>query len=92
MAERKRKPNNPDVVYKANKKFVSTHYDRIELQVPSGMRELLKERAQEAGARSLQQWISGILEKETGLDLVLHGEFGPQVKTKKEDANEGSAE
>ena len=91
MAERKRKPNNPEVVYRANKKFVSTHYDRIEIQVPSGMRERLKEYAQEAGSRSLQQWISGILERETGLDLVLRGEFGPQAKPK-EDSNEGEAE
>lgn len=91
MAERKRKPNSPDVVSRATHKYIRTHYDRIELQIPAGMKEKLKECAKQSGARSLQQWITTLLEKETGLDLVLKGEFGVAY-TKQKSKDEGSAE
>lgn len=95
MAERKRKPNKPEVVSRAVHKYVKTHYDRVDFQIPSGMRDVLREHAKASGARSLQQWIASVLEKETGLDLVLRGDFGPQSKPKedsKKDDDEGSAE
>jgi len=90
MAEKKPRRNNPDVVSRATKKYINTHYDRIEVQVPAGMKEKLKECAAQSGARSLQQWITSLLERETGLDLVLKGEFG--VPYTKKSRNEGSAE
>lgn len=91
MAERKRKPNDPKVLSRAVTKYTNTHYDRIDFKVPSGMRERLREHAESVGEKSLQRWIAGVLEKETGLELVLHGEFPPRKKPK-EAQDEGSAE
>ena len=72
-------------------RYRKANYDRIDFAIPIGKKEVLTKIAKEAGAKSLSAWIAAVLEKETGIPLVLTGEL-PSLKSKKEDEeNEGSA-
>lgn len=59
----------------ADTKFTREHYDRILLKIPKGTRDDLKAAAKAAGAPSVNAFIASVLEKETGLNLVLRGEL-----------------
>lgn len=61
--------------YKANRTYRAKHYDRIEVQIPAGTKEKLKEFAEQAGEKSLSSWLMGLIERETGTSLVLRGEL-----------------
>lgn len=63
----------------AIRKYKKTHYDIVELMLPKGKKEILKQMAKESGASSLSSWVAGIIEKETGVELVLRGEL-PTLK------------
>lgn len=65
----------------ADTKFTREHYDRILLKIPKGTRESLKAAAKAAGAPSVNAYIASVLEKETGLELVLRGELPYKCKT-----------
>lgn len=65
----------------ADTKFTREHYDRILLKIPKGTREGLKAAAKAAGAPSVNAYIASVLEKETGLELVLRGELPYKRKT-----------
>ena len=81
----------PKPSHAAIRRYRKANYDRIEFMVSAGKRDILQKLANEAGAKSLSAWIAGIIEKETGIPLVLTGEL-PALKNKKDDEeNEGSA-
>lgn len=61
--------------YKANHAYRAKHYDRIEIQIPAGAKEKLKVFSENAGEKSLSSWIAGLIERETGIPLVLRGEL-----------------
>ena len=60
--------------------YKKRNYDTINMMIPKGTKELLKQAAKEAGAPSLSSWIAGVLEEKTGLDLVLHGSIPTKQK------------
>lgn len=76
-------------IYKAVHNYRAKHYDRIEIIVPAGAKDKLKEFANASGAKSLQQWLMGLIEKETGLELVLRGEL-PYLKQSGNKENDGA--
>ena len=78
-------------IYKAVHNYRAKHYDRIEIIVPAGAKDKLKEFANASGAKSLQQWLMGLIEKETGLELVLRGEL-PYLKQSGNKENDDGAD
>ena len=62
----------------ASNDYRRRHYDRILLQFPRGARDGLRAAAAAAGFASVNAWIAAVLERETGLELSLRGEFGPR--------------
>ena len=54
-------------------KYRTAHYDRIELQVPKGMKDKLYQAARDSGAETFSAWAVSLFERETGLDLALTG-------------------
>ena len=77
-------------VYKAVHNYRAKHYDRIEVNVPAGTKAKLKEYAAAAGAKSLQQWLMGLIEKETGIELVLRGELPYLKPNEQKKGNDGA--
>lgn len=80
---RKPKPS-ASAVYR----YKRSHYDSIQFYVPAGKKNELSEYAKNSGAKSLSAWITSLIEKETGVPLVLTGEL-PTLKNKKEEKEEG---
>lgn len=75
---------------KARNDYARRHYDRLQMQFPAGSLPGLRAAAAAAGAPSLTAWIAALLERETGMELVLRGEFGPRKPRKPaEDAADG---
>lgn len=84
MAEKKKRKNSPDVVVRATNKYARAHYDKFLIMIPAGKKEELKAFALKSGAKSLNAWITELMERESGIELVLRGEF-PNKSTSKED-------
>ncbi len=59
----------------ANERYKKKNYDRILLQFPIGSRDRLRVLAAEAGYTSVNAYIAGILERETGEQFSLRGEL-----------------
>lgn len=75
--------------YKSVHKYRDGHYDRLEILIPAGTKEQLREYAKNAGAKSLPQWLMGLIEKETGIPLVLRGEL-PYLKANNTEQKDGA--
>lgn len=85
MAEKKKRRNSPEVSTRATNKYARAHYDKFLITVPSGVKEQLRAYAEKAGAKSLNAWITELLERETGIPIVLHGDFPGNQKKESED-------
>jgi len=76
---------------KANESYKKRNYDRILLQFPAGSREKLRAAAAAAGFSSVNAWAAAVLGRAAGLDLGLHGEFGPRKPGRGRAAGAGAA-
>ena len=64
------------------------NYDRILFQFPAGSREKLRAAAAAAGYSSVNAWAAAVLGRAAGVDLSLHGDFGPRKPRKPADDDE----
>ena len=59
----------------ASERYKKRNYDRVLLQLPAGSRDRLRAAAAAAGCGSVNAWIAGVLERETGERFTLRGEL-----------------
>lgn len=76
---------------KASNDYRRRNYDRILFQFPQGSREKLRAAAAAAGFASVNAWAAAVLGRAAGLDLGLHGEFGPRKPGRVRAAGAGAA-